>query len=103
MKEAYYATMLASAKKSTRLDALEFFLKLLTVEIKMLSEDLEAFTRLFKLSIRQGMNIVVDVPMEDTNVPMVKCQNTQKAPKPEHVNEVASPSATFKDYVELEL
>lgn len=103
MKEVYYATMLTSAKSSPRLDTLEIFLKLLTKEIKTLSEDLGTFTRLFKLSIQQDMNIGVDILVEDTNAPVGKHHNAQKAPKPEHVNAAAGPSATFKYYVELKL
>jgi len=70
MKEAYYTTTLASTKNSAKLDALEICLKSLTEEIKMLAEDMRAFTRLFKLSSQRGMNIVIDIPAEDTNAPV---------------------------------
>lgn len=82
---------------------MEFSISALTQEIKMLSHNLGAFTRLFKLSIQQGMNSGVGISAEETKISIVKCPIRQRIPKLDIVTVTADPSNANKDYVELEL
>jgi len=82
---------------------MEFNFSALTQEVRILSHKLGVLINLLRLSIRQGTNVAMDIPVKETDTSKVKRPAPQRIPQPDFETTTASPSVTSKDYVILKL